>query len=141
MVKDAAKGIFSPLMGDSILHRLADGHAQASGALGVILKDVAPYLGVLAGAGDALCPPCLHQDAAVGLLLVADLDHIDLNLNAEHRPSHAQCTSPLPGAGLRGYALDALHLVVVALSYSGIGLMATSLACPFIFIEDLRWCI
>jgi hypothetical protein len=40
-------------------------------------------VGVVAGAGIDLCPKVLHDDAPVRLLLVADLDHVDFQVNVE----------------------------------------------------------
>ena len=57
----------------------------------------------------------LHDGAAVRLLLVADLHHVDVDGDLEDVAGDGQRGAPLARAGLGGDALDAFLLVVVGL--------------------------
>ena len=74
-----------------------------------------PYCVSRTGAGHDLRAVGLHQDPPVRLLVVARADHVDLDLEAEHRAGERQRAAPLAGAGLRREARHALLLVVVGL--------------------------
>jgi hypothetical protein len=70
-------------------------------------------------------------------LVVADLDHVDLQFQAEEHAAESQRAAPLSGAGLGSQPLDALFLVVVSLGDGGIGLVAARLAGAFVLVENL----
>ena len=79
----------------------------------------------------------LHEDAAVRLLVVADLDHEDLDVDAEQRARDRQRAAPLAGAGLGGDLGDALLLVVVGLRDGGVGLVGAGRGHALVLVEDL----
>ena len=137
MVENAAQGVEGIIAGGGIFHRLADGDAQAPSALGVFGQDAAPDLSVLAGAGHTLSTPGLHHHSAIGLLIVADLDHIDFAFQAEELAAQGQGAAPLPGASLRGQAFSPFLLSIVCLGHGSVWLMAAGSADPFVFVEDL----
>jgi hypothetical protein len=64
------------------------------------------------GAGIHLRAEILHDDAAVRLLLVADFDHIDFQVNVEEVAGHGQRAAPLARAGLSGQRLGSSLLIV-----------------------------
>ncbi len=101
------------------LHRqldcLRDGSAQAPLVVGVVGDNLTACLGRHAGGGDHLCSPGLHQRAAIGLLLVADLHHVDRQFQAEHFTSQCQGGAPLTGTGFGGKVGGSLYHVVVGL--------------------------
>ena len=70
------------------------------GEFGSLLEDFLAGLGVGAGAGHDLRAPGLHHDPAVRLLLVGDLDHVDLALQAEDLAGERERGAPLAGARL-----------------------------------------
>ena len=90
------------------------------------------------GLGKHVGAPGLHQDAAVGLLVVADAHHVDRRTHVEDRAGHGQRAAPLARAGLGGDALDALHLVVVGLRDGGVGLVAAGRADALVLVVDVR---
>src|SRR4030042_2708034 len=100
---------------EGILTGLADSYAQAARRVRVLCQNLASYLGVRARAGYNRGPEGLHQYPAIGLLLIADLNHVDLALQPEELAGHRHGTAPLPCASLCGYALNSLFLVVVCL--------------------------
>ena len=108
------------------------------GEFGILLEHLLAGLGVGARAGHDLGAPGLHHDAAVRLLLVRDLDHVDLALQAEHLAGQRQRGAPLAGAGLRAEARDLLLLVVVGLRDGGVGLVAAGRAHALVLVVDAR---
>jgi hypothetical protein len=67
---------------------------------------------VVAGAGVDLSAEVLHNDAPVGFLGVADLDHVHFQVEPKEAAGHGQGAAPLPGAGLGRQGLGAGFLVV-----------------------------
>ena len=137
VVQHAAERVLGVVAGDGRLDRLADGDAQAAGAI----RDPAaricrPALVSSEGLGVDLGAPDVHHRAAVGLLLVADLDHEDLALHVEQRAGEGQRGAPLAGPGLGGQAVDAFHLVVVRLGHGRVRLVAARRAVAFVLEVD-----
>ena len=97
-----------------------------------------PRLGAVAGAGDALGAEGLHEGAAIGLAVEADLHHEDDDLEAEHGARQRQRRAPLPGTGLGGDALDALFFVVERLRNGGVRLVAAGRAHALVLVVDAR---
>ena len=93
--------------------------------------------GVGGGRGD-LRAVGAHDLAAEGLLLVADLDHVDLAVQAQVGAGHGQGGAPLAGAGLGGHALEALVLGVEGLGDGGIELMGAGGVVALELVVDLR---
>ena len=88
----------------------------------------------LLGLGMTFAAPGFHQHPAVGLLLVADLDHVNLAFHPEEVAAEGKRASPLAGAGFRGEALDPFLFVVVGLGDGGVGFVAPGRAHAFIFV-------
>ena len=78
VVKYTAKRIVGVITTYSILHCLTDSKTQAAGAIWPLFQHTLSYFGIRAGAGDTIGTPGFHQDAAVGFLIKANPDHIDL---------------------------------------------------------------
>ena len=116
---------------------LGNRNAQTAGAIGVGRQNVSSGLRLHARARHDGSAPGLHHDLAIGLLLIADLDHVDLALDTVHLAGKAQRAAPLAGAGLGGQAGHALFHVVVGLGNGGVGLVAAGRADAFIFVVDL----
>ena len=64
-----------------------------------------------------------HDLPAEGLLLVADLHHVDLAVQAQVSAGHGEGRAPLTGAGLGGDAFEALLLGVVGLGDGAVQLV------------------
>jgi hypothetical protein len=120
------------------LDRLGDGDAERARAVGVGRENLAPGLGLVAGAGEDFRPPRLHHGTAERLLLVADLHHVYPHLDAEHLSGEGQRRAPLAGAGFRSEALDARLPVVPRLRHGGVRLVRTGRAHAFVLVIDLR---
>ena len=138
MVEYAAQRIPGIFPFDGIIHGLADGDPQAPRRIRVLGQDHPSGLGLIARAGGHLGAPRFHHHSAVGLLLVAHLDHIHLALQPENVGRKGQRAPPLSRARLRAEPLHSFFLVVVSLSYSRVRLMASRRAHPFIFVVDAR---
>ncbi len=69
-------------------------------------------MGVVAGAGVDRRAVVLHDDAPIGLLLIADLDPIHFQVNVEEAAGHRQRRPPLPRAGLGRQRLGVGFLIV-----------------------------
>ena len=136
VVEDASQGIVGVLVGGGVLHRLGDGHAQTAGGLGVGGQNIAAGLGAVRGGRIDAGPPDVHERPAVGLLVVAHLDHVDGAFHGEKVTGQGQGAAPLAGPGLGGQPFDARRLVVVGLGHRGVGLVAPGGADGFVLIID-----
>ena len=121
---------------DGRLDRLADGDPQAARESGSAARICRPACGLRRRAGRDLAAPDVHHRTAVGLLLVADLDHVDLALDVEHLAGERQGTAPLAGAGLGRQPVDALLLVVVGLGDGRVRLVAARRAVALVLEVD-----
>ena len=140
MVEHASQRVVGILSHCGVLNGLADGYAQAAGAVGVLLQNCPSGIGFLAGAGYALGSPGLHHYAAIGFLFEAYPDHVNLQLYTEEHAPHGQRAAPLSGAGLGGDSGDAFLLVVVRLCHGGICLVASCRTDTLVFVVDVRRC-
>ena len=141
MVEDAAQAVLGVVAPRRHLHRLADGNAEASGAVRGSRPGCAGPPRSRRGAGHAARAVRFHQGAAVGFLLEAHLDHVDVDLEPEQGAGETQCRAPLAGAGLGGQLGDALGLVVVSLGDGGVGLVAAGRAGALVLVVDAGRCI
>src|ERR1035437_224309 len=122
--------------GCRVLDRLRDGDAETSRRVRLTREHTAAELGLIGRGGEDLGAPRLHECTPVRLLLVRDLDHVDHDLESEQTAGERERRSPLPGAGLRGQALDALLGVVVGLRDRGVGLVRPRRRGPFVLVEN-----
>ena len=136
MVEDGAQGVVGVVLSSGVLRRLRDGDAEGARRIGILLEDGPPSLGIAGGRGDDLGAPGLHHHAPIGLLLVGDLHHVDLELYVEEVAGHSQGAAPLAGAGLRGQPLYAGLLVVVGLGDGGVGLVRAGGGDAFVLVVD-----
>ena len=95
--------------------RLADGDAQAARGIGIGGQDGAAAVGGVGRAGDDFRAPHADHAAAIGLLEVGDLHHVDQAFHAEELAGQRERGAPLAGAGLGGQLGDAFLLVVPGL--------------------------
>ena len=124
VVEHAPERVGRVLSPRSVLDRFGDGDAQAPGGVGVSLENRAACLGLLRRARDDARAPGLHHRAPVRLLVVRDLDHVDLALEAQEPAGERQGASPLPRPGLGGQPLAAFLLRVVRLRDGRVRLVA-----------------
>ena len=106
------------------------------GESGFAGEHAATELGLVGRGGEDLRAPRLHEGAAVRLLLVRDLDHVDHDLEAEEATRERERRAPLAGAGLGGQPLDAFLGVVVRLRHRGVGLVGSRRRCSLVLVED-----
>ncbi len=102
------------------------------------LENGAPGIGFVARARHAVCAISLHERAPVGLLVIGDLDHVDLDFEAEQRAGEGERRAPLSRAGFGRKPGDALFLVVESLGDRGVRLVAAGGAHALILIENAR---
>ena len=91
--------------------------------VGILGQDILTGTGGHRGAGGHQSAESLHDAAAIGLLLIADLYLIDGGLDAEQLGSIAQGCTPLAGTRLSGDVGDAFFLEEVHLREGGIDLV------------------
>ena len=115
---------FAPPEAGSHFHRLRDGNAQGAVVFRVLGQQAAAIFRAVGRAGKDLCAESLHVDAAVGLLVVRDLDHVNFQVHAEEIAGHGQRSAPLAGPGLGGDGFRPGDLVVKSLRDGGIRLVA-----------------
>ena len=108
------------------------------GESGCALRIARAGVGLVARACDAFRAVGLHQRPAIGLLIVGDPDHVDLDFEAEQRAGEGERGAPLPRAGLGRELRHALFLVVEGLGDGGVGLVAAGGADALVFVEDAR---
>ena len=68
--------------------------------------------------------------------MIADGNHVHLDLDTEAGATERKSTSPLSGSGLCRYTVYSFLFIVVSLSNGSIGLMASRLAGSLIFVEN-----
>ena len=136
MVEHAAERVVGIVALGRHLDRLGDRDAERAGAVGMQREDPPAGLGLVRGRGDAARAVALHQRAPVGLLLEADLDHVDVDVQAEQAAGERQRRAPLAGAGLGRDPGDALLPVVVGLGHGGVRLVAAGGAHAFVLVVD-----
>ena len=124
LVEHRAQDIAAVGGGGGPLHRLGDGAAQAAGGAGVLGQDFPANLGLHGGGGGDVGVKDPHDRLAEGLLLIGDLHHKDVQVQAEVAARLAEGGSPLAGPGLGGELGDALLLGVVGLGHGGVELVA-----------------
>ena len=123
---------------DGVLDGLADGDAEAAWAFRILRPNLAPVFGLVAGAGMHRRAPGVHEHPAIGLLLVADLDHIDIAFQAKQPARQRQGRTPLARARFSGEPFGAGDLVVISLRHGGVGLVAAGGAGAFVFVINVR---
>ena len=119
-------------------NRLGNCDAERALIVRVPGKQIATGLRHVRRTGDHLGTPCLHHRAAERFLLIADLDHVNADVNAKHLPGKRHRRPPLSGAGLGSNALDARLLVVIGLRHSGVRLVRAGWRNTFVLVIDLR---
>ena len=138
VVEHRAQRVLGVVAGRGVLDRLRDRHAQGAGRVRGRGEHRASVVRLGARARDHLRAVGLHQDPAVRLLVVARADHVDLDLEPEHRARERQRAPPLAGAGLRRQPLDALLLVVERLRDRRVRLVAAGRADALVLVVDVR---
>ena len=138
VVEHAAQRIFGVGVLGRDFHRFRNRDAETARRIRVRLEDRLAGIGLVARARDAFRAIGLHQRPPVGLLVVGDLDHVDLDLEAEQRAGEGERRAPLPRAGLGRELRDAFLLVVEGLGHGGVGLVAAGGADALVFVEDAR---
>ena len=108
------------------------------GEFGMGGEDGAPRVGFVARARDAGRAIGLHQRAPVRLLLIAHLDHVDLDFEPEQRTGESERRAPLAGPGFGRELPDAGFAIVEGLRDRGVGFVAAGRADALVFVEDAR---
>ena len=119
------------------LHRLGDGAAQGAGGAGVLLQDRPAHVGGVGGGGGDGGSVGPHDLPPEGLLLVADLHHVHLAVQAQIGAGHGEGGAPLAGAGLCGDALETLVLGVVGLGDGAVELVGAGGIVALKLVVDL----
>jgi len=124
MVHDAAQTVARRLaMLQCHLHGLRYGYAQVARTLRITCQNLASGLCRIAGRRYHVGAPRIHQQLAIGLLVVAYLDHVDPQVDIEILACQSHCTAPLSASGLRREVFYALLGIVVCLRDCGVGLV------------------
>ena len=108
------------------------------GESGCAARIARPEFRLLARARHAFRAVGLHERPPVGLLIVGDPDHVDLDFQAEQRAGEGERGAPLPGAGLGRKLGYALFLIVERLGDRGVRLVAAGGAHALVFVENAR---
>src|SRR5215211_8163963 len=103
----------------------------------MLLEDVAACLREIRGARVDLRAVSLHHDAPVGLLVVADADHVYRAIEAHHAAGEGQGRAPLARSGLCGQAPDAFLAIVVSLGDGGVRLVAAGRRAALVLVVDV----
>ena len=83
MVEDAAEAVLRCVAFHARFHGFADGDAEATGAVWVFSQNLLPRICAVAWARVDVRAVELHHHPAVGLLVVAYADHVDLDVDVE----------------------------------------------------------
>ncbi len=108
------------------------------GHFGSSARSLRPYSVWSLGLAWTVRAPGVHEHPAIGFLVVADPDHVDIALQAEQAARERQRGAPLARAGLGGQPFGAGDLVVIGLGDGGVDLMAAGGAGAFVFVINMR---
>ena len=136
LVEHAAQDITAIGGGHRPLHRLRDGAAQAPGGVRVLGQNFSAHLGLHGGGGGDVGVKDPHDRLAEGLLLIGDLHHKDVQVQAEEGTGLAEGGAPLAGPRLGGELGDALGLGVVGLGHGGVELVGAGGVVALEFVVD-----
>ena len=120
-----AERVFAPGGGARQFYGLGDGSAERALVVGIDGENVFAGTCRHGRRRRHLRAEGLHHAAAVGLLLVAELDLIDSGLQAEQPGCVCQRCTPLAGAGLGGDVCHAFFAAVVGLRKRRVELVRT----------------
>ena len=140
LVKHRPKHIAIALIAHRTFYRFRNRAAQRASRTGMLRKNAAAHLSRVGRRRNYGGAESADHLAAERLLLVGTFDHEDLAVKAEIAASHRKRSAPLPGTGLRGYALEALLFSVICLRYGRIELVRAGGVVAFELIENLRRC-
>ncbi len=138
MVQNASERIPRILAGHGIFNSFADGNPKAPRGVRIFFQNLSACIRVLARAGHAGRTPGVHHQAAVGLLVIADPDHVDLALQAEETACEAEGASPLTRTRFGCNSFDAEDFVVIGLGDGCIRFVAPRGAHSFILVVNPR---
>lgn len=136
LVEHRTQNVAAAGCGNSSFYCFRDGAPQASGGVGITGQNCPAGIGGIAGAGNDFSAKGLNDGLAIGLLLSADLYHIDCQGNLKVRTGHGESGAPLSCAGLGGQAGEPLLLGIVHLSHCGVELVAARGVVSLKFIVD-----
>ena len=109
----------------STLHSLRDSHTEITAAIGILGQHLATEVCSIARRRDNVRTPRIHQQLTVRLLLAANLNHIDAQVDVKILTRKRNGATPLTATGLSCEVLDTLLGIVICLRNSRIGLMRT----------------
>ena len=138
LVQNGTEDITVAFLFDFRLDGFRDGAAEGTGGAGVLGEDLPADLSGVGRGGDDRSAVGAHDFAAERFLLIGDLDHVDLAVEAEVRTRHGEGRAPLAGTGLGRDALEALVLGVVGLCNGGVQLVGAGGVVAFELVVDLR---
>ena len=137
LVQDAAEHITVAFGGGGDFHCLGDRATEGTGGAGMLREDLAADCCFHGRRRRDGCAVGAHDFTAERLLLIGDLDHVDLAVQAQVRACHGKCGAPLAGAGLGGDAFEALLLCVVCLRDRRIQLVGSAGVVSLELVVDL----
>ena len=138
LVQDRTEDVAVTFLRDFRFDRFGNGAAERAGGVGVFREDLAADLRRVGRGGDDGRSVGAHDFPAEGLLLIGDLDHVDLAVEAEVGTGHGEGRAPLAGTGLGRDAFQALVLRVVGLCNGGVQLVGAGGVVAFELVVDLR---
>ena len=141
MVQNRTQDVAVTLLVGGGFHGLGDGAAQGTAGAGMLGQNLTAHLGGVGGGRRHLCAVGPHDLPAKGLLLIGALDHVHLAVQTQVSTGHAQSGAPLTGAGLGGYALEALLFGIIGLGNGGVQLVAAGGVVALEFIIDFGRCL
>ena len=103
----------------------------------MLCQDTTTGFGHIGRAGKYLGAPGLHHRATIRFLLVADLHHVDADVDTELTSGKSERASPLTGTGFGDQTVNACHFVVIGLGNGGVRFVRTCRADCFVFVVDL----
>ena len=138
LVEDGTEHVAVAGIGHRDFHCLGDRAAKGAGRSGMLGQDLAADIRRIGRGRRDRRAVCAHDFAPEGLLLVADLDHIYLAVEAKIGTSHRKRRAPLACSGLSGHAFKPLFFGVVGLRDGGVELVAAARVVALELVVDVR---
>ena len=141
LIQHAPQHIAITGIGDCNFHCFGNCAAERSGRARVLCKDFAADLCCFGRGRNDRGSVGAHHLTAEGLLLIADLDHINFAIQPKVRTGHGKRCAPLAGAGFRCDTFQPLILSIICLCDGGVQFMAAAGIIAFKLVVDFCRCL
>ena len=137
LVKNRAEDVAISFMFDGVFDGFGNGATEAAAGAGEVCEDFFADVGRVGRRRDDFGTVGAHDFTTERFLFVANLDHINNQVEIEISTCHGERRAPLTCTGFGRNALEALFFGVVCLGNGGIELVRSARVVAFEFVIDM----